>query len=120
MDYLTKIGMDNIDKYEKELRAYAISKLKKVPNIIIYNENAESGIITFNIKGVFAQDEGTLLNSKGFALRSGQHCAKALVNFLKTPATVRCSLYFYNTKEEVDALYEALTSGGDFLDAYFA
>lgn len=120
VDYLTKIGMDNIDKYEKELRAYAISKLKKVPNIIIYNENAESGIITFNIKGVFAQDEGTLLNSKGFALRSGQHCAKALVNYLKTPATVRCSLYFYNTKEEVDALYEALTTGGDFLDAYFA
>ncbi len=120
IDYLENIGMDNINKYERELREYAIKKLEKVPNIIIYNKNAESGIITFNIKGVFAQDEATLLNSKGLALRSGQHCAKVLNDFLKTPATVRCSLYFYNTKEDINALYEALTTGGDFLDAYFA
>ncbi len=120
IDYLENIGMDNINKYETELREYAIKKLEKVPNIIIYNKNAESGIITFNIKGVFAQDEATLLNSKGLALRSGQHCAKVLNDFLKTPATVRCSLYFYNTKEDINALYEALTTGGDFLDAYFA
>lgn len=120
IDYLENIGMDNINKYERELREYAIKKLEKVPNIIIYNKSAESGIITFNIKGVFAQDEATLLNSKGLALRSGQHCAKVLNDFLKTPATVRCSLYFYNTKEDINALYDALTTGGDFLDAYFA
>ena len=118
--YLKKIGLKNIDEYEKELRTYAVSRLKEVPNIIIYNENADAGIITFNIKGVFAQDEATYLNSKGFALRSGQHCAKMLDGFLKEFATVRCSIYFYTTKEEIDSLVETLKKGDNFLDAYFA
>lgn len=118
--YLSQIGMENILKYEQELREYAIQKMKEVPNIIIYNENAESGIITFNIKGVFAQDLATYLNSKGIACRSGQHCAKILHHFLKEIATVRMSLYFYNTKEDIDLLCEALKTGGNFLDAYFA
>lgn len=120
INYIESIGLDNIRKYEEELRAYLISKLEEVPNVIIYNKNAESGIVTFNIKDVFAQDEATYLNSKGIACRSGQHCAKILVDFLKVVATVRCSLYFYNTKEEVDYFVEALKGGGDFLDAYFA
>lgn len=118
--YLKRIGLKNIDEYEKELRTYAVSRLKEVPNIIIYNENADAGIITFNIKGVFAQDEATYLNSKGFALRSGQHCAKMLDGFLKEFATVRCSIYFYTTKEEIDSLVETLKKGDNFLDAYFA
>ena len=119
-EYIMDIGIENIEQYEKELRAYAIKRFKEVPNIIIYNENADAGIITFNIKGVFAQDEATFLNSKGLALRSGQHCAKILKNFLKELATVRCSFYFYTTKEEIDYLVETLKNGGDFLDAYFA
>ena len=118
--YLKNIGIENIEKYEKELRTYAVSRLKEVPNIIIYNENADAGIVTFNIKGVFAQDEATLLNSKGLALRSGQHCAKMLPEFLKEVATVRCSMYFYTTKEEIDYLVETLKKGDNFLDAYFA
>ena len=89
-------------------------------NIIIYNKNADSGIITFNIKGVFAQDAATYLNSKGICVRSGQHCAKILMDFLNTHATLRASFYLYTTKEEVDALVEACKTGGDFLDAYFA
>ena len=119
-EYVMNIGMDNIQKYEKELRSYALNRLNEVPNIIIYNEHADAGIITFNIKGVFAQDEATYLNSKGLALRSGQHCAKILNKFLNEIATVRCSIYFYTTKEEIDYLVETLKSGGDFLDAYFA
>ena len=119
-EYVMNIGMENINKYEKELRTYAINRLKEVTNIVIYNEHADAGIITFNIKGVFAQDEATYLNSKGLALRSGQHCAKILNKFLNELATVRCSIYFYTTKEEIDYLVETLESGGDFLDAYFA
>lgn len=118
--YIQSIGIENIAKYEKELREYAINKMKEVKDIIIYNENAESGIISFNIKGVFAQDLATLLNSKGIACRSGNHCAKILKNQINEIATVRASLYLYNTKEEIDALVEALKEGGNFLDAYFA
>lgn len=117
--YLESIGMDNIESHEKELKKYAISKLKQLDNVILYNENAESGIITFNIKDVFAQDAATYFNSKGICVRSGQHCAKILIDFLGTVATVRASIYFYNTFEDIDALVEACKKAGDFLDAYF-
>ena len=118
--YIKQIGLENITKYEKELREYAINKMKDVKDIVIYNESADAGIISFNIKGVFAQDLATLLNSKGIACRSGNHCAKLLHHQIKEIATVRASLYFYNTKEDIDALVEALKEGGNFLDAYFA
>lgn len=117
--YLESIGMDNIENHEKELRKYAIAKLKQLDNVILYNENAESGIITFNIKDVFAQDAATYFNSKGICVRSGQHCAKILIDFLGTVATVRASIYFYNTFEDINALVEACKKAGDFLDAYF-
>lgn len=119
IDYLMKIGMDDIEKYETELHDYAISKLKTIKDLIIYNPTADSGIITLNYKGVFAQDEASYLNSHGICVRSGEHCAKLLKDVLKTPATVRVSFYFYNTKQEIDELYEALKNGGNFLDAYF-
>ncbi|MBR1581467.1 MAG: SufS family cysteine desulfurase [Bacilli bacterium] len=119
IDYVNKIGMEEIHKYELELRNYAVSKLKTLQNLIIYNEFAEGGIITINVKDVFAQDEASYLNSKGICVRSGEHCAKILHDFLKTMATVRISFGLYNTKEEIDVLYETLKNGGDFLDAYF-
>ena len=119
IDYINSIGIENIEMYEKELKKYAISKLKELDNVIIYNENSECGIITFNVKDVFAQDAGSFFNSKGIAVRTGLHCAKILNEFLKTDSTVRASLYFYNTKEEIDAFVEACKSGGDFLDAFF-
>lgn len=119
IDYLSSLGMENINQHEKELKRYAIEKLKETGNAIIYNENSESGIVSFNIKDVFAQDAATFLNSKGIACRSGQHCAKALNEFLGTPATVRASFYLYTTKEDIDALADAVKHGKDFLDAYF-
>ena len=120
VEYLTNVGMENIREYEDDLRKYAIEKLKSNNKVILYNETAESGIITFNIKDVFAQDEATYLNSQGIACRSGQHCAKVLLDYLGEVATVRASLYFYNTKEDIDIFVSALEKGGDFLDAYFA
>lgn len=117
--YLMNIGMDNIRKYESELRKYAIEKLVKNKNLIIYNKDADSGIITFNYKDVFAQDEATYLNKHGICVRSGQHCAKILMDLLGCDATVRASLYFYNTFEDIDDLVNSLENGGDFLDAYF-
>ncbi len=120
VEYLNNLGMDNIENYEKELKKYAISKLKELDNVILYNETSETGIITFNIKNVFAQDAGSYFNSKGICVRTGLHCAKMLNDFLKTDATVRASLYFYNTKEEIDVFVDACKNGGDFLDAFFA
>ena len=119
IDYLNNIGMENIEKHELELRKYAISKLKKLSNIIIYNEKADSGIITINVKDVFSQDEATYLNSKGICVRSGMHCAKLLTNYLGNTGTVRISFYFYNNKEDIDQLIDALKNGGNILDAYF-
>lgn len=117
--YLTSIGMENIEEHEAKLRKRAIAGMEKLPNVIIYNPTAESGIITFNVKNVFAQDEASLLNSKGVAVRSGQHCAKILTGFLHADATVRASLYLYNDEEDVDQFLDALKNGGDFLDAFF-
>lgn len=118
--YIEKVGIENIRKHELELKKYAVEKLHTVKDIVIYNENSESGIVSFNLKGVFAQDLATLLNSKGIAVRSGNHCAKILKNQIHEIATVRASFYLYTTKEDIDALVEALKEGGNFLDAYFA
>lgn len=118
-EFIMSIGLDEIHAHEIELQEYALSKLQNDPSVIIYNKNARNGIICFNKKDVFAQDEGSLLNYHGIAVRSGQHCAKMLVDYLGTPATCRMSLYFYNTKEDVDIFVDALLNGGDFLDAFF-
>lgn len=106
-EYLLSIGMDNIHEYEKEIRAYAIDKLSKLDNIEIINPNNEYGPIDFNAKGVFAQDAAGFLASKNIAVRSGNHCAKILHNIIGTDQSIRASLYFYNTKEEIDRFVEA-------------
>ena len=113
------IGLDNINAYEEELKRYAVEKLEETGNAIIYNPKSEAGIVTFNIKDVFAQDAASFLNSRGIACRSGQHCAKILIDYLKVVATVRASFYFYTTKEDIDALADAVKHGKEFLDAYF-
>jgi len=110
IEYLNKIGMDKIHKYELNLRNYALSKLKNIPNIIIYNEKSESGIITFNMKGIFPQDLAIYLNKYKICVRAGSHCAKILKDDLGIKNTVRISLYFYNTKEEIDKLIEVLSN----------
>ena len=110
IEYLNKIGVDKIHEYEIELRNYAINKLKELDNIIIYNEKSKSGIITFNIKGVFPQDTAIYLNKFHICVRAGSHCAKILKDDLGIKNTVRISLYFYNTKEEIDKLIEALNN----------
>ena len=103
IQYLLSIGLDNIHEYEKELRAYAIDKLSQLDNIEIINPDNLYGPIDFNAKGVFAQDAAGFLASKNIAVRSGNHCAKILHNIIHTDQSIRASLYFYNTKEEIDA-----------------
>lgn len=119
VEFLESIGIENIHKHDQELCAYAISEMEKIDDIIIYNKDAQNGIVTFNKKGIFAQDEATLFNSKGIAIRSGQHCAKILKDYLGCIATCRMSTYLYTTKEDIDAFLDVLRNGGDILDAYF-
>ena len=108
LKYLKNIGIDKIHEYEVNLREYAINKLKELDNIILYNKDEKTGIITFNIEGVFPQDTAIYLNKYHICVRAGSHCAKILKDDLGIKNTVRMSLYFYNTKEEVDKLIEVL------------
>ena len=107
IEYLLSIGMENIHAYEAELRKYAIEKLSKLDNIEIINPDNVYGPIDFNAKGVFAQDAAGFLASKNIAVRSGNHCAKILHNIIGTDQSIRASLYFYNTKEDIDKFVEA-------------
>ena len=107
IDYLMEIGMDEIEAYEKQLRAYFCSRMKELDNIELLNPDNASGPITFNAKGVFAQDAAGYLASRNIAVRSGNHCAKILHEITGTDQSIRASLYFYNTKEEVDRFVEA-------------
>lgn len=108
IDYINKIGINNIEKYVLELRSYAINKLSKLNNIDIYNKNINSSTIVFNVKNVHSQDTATYLNKMGICVRAGNHCAKILKDEIGVTNTCRISLYFYNTKQEIDKLVEAL------------
>ena len=108
--YIEQIGVDNISKYEQELKIYAINKLEQNENIIIYNKHSKSGIITFNYKDIFAQDLAIYLNKYNICVRAGNHCAKILKDEINVKNTCRISLYFYNTKEEIDKLCDVLNN----------
>ena len=116
INYVTSIGVDNIHKHELELKKYLISKIENMDNIIIYNKHTESGIVTFNIKDVFAQDTSIYLNTYGIAIRAGNHCAKILKDEIGIKNTCRISFYIYNTFEEVDKLVDALKNSDKLYD----
>ena len=108
IEYINKIGIDKISEYESDLRKYAISKLKEVPNIIIYNEFSEAGIIDINMKDIFAQDLAIYLNKYKICVRAGNHCAKILKEELGIKNTCRISFALYNDYKEIDRLVEVL------------
>ena len=108
IEYLSSIGLDVIMQYEKELKAYFVSKLEDIEGIIFYNKDSDSGILSFNIEGVSSVDVAKYLNSFHICVRAGNHCSKMLKEDMVIPSTVRASLYFYNTKEEIDLFVSAL------------
>ena len=116
IDYLKNIGLDNIHNYEKELKRYLIDRIKTVPNVKIYNESDESGILLFNLGEYFSQDVAIFLNNYKICIRAGNHCAKMLQEAIEKTNTCRVSLYFYNTKEEIDKLIEALLNQDKIFD----
>ena len=114
--YLNRVGMNQIQKYEKNLKAYLIDKLSGITNLIIYNEESDSGILSFNIDGVFSQDASVYLNNYNICVRAGNHCAKMLKDEMNIKNTVRVSLYFYNNKEDIDKLVNVLKSSKNIFD----
>ena len=113
IDYLQSIGMDKIYQYEKELKRYLVSKLENNTKVILYNKSTDSGVLAFNLEGIFSQDTAIYLDHYNICVRAGNHCAKILKDEINIKNTCRISLYFYNTKEEIDKLVEVLEKSDD-------
>ncbi|QSO54375.1 cysteine desulfurase [Alicyclobacillus curvatus] len=117
VDYLQKIGMENIRQHDREITSYALTRLREIPELDIYGpaDGAErGGLVTFNLGKIHPHDVSTVLDAEGVAIRAGHHCAQPLMRILNVPATARASFYFYNTKSDVDALVNALASAKEF------
>lgn len=111
IDYINKIGYENIEKEEKGLTEYARKELEKLDFLDLYltpNKENHSSVFSFNIKGIHPHDVASILDTEGVYVRSGNHCAQPLLRYLGIDSTCRASLYFYNTKEEIDKLVKAL------------
>jgi len=111
VDYLSKIGMENVHEHEREITSYAIRRMAEVKEITIYGPKDVAkrvGVLSFNLGDVHAHDLASILDEEGIAIRSGHHCAQPLMEFLNVPAMSRASFYIYNTKEEVDVFMNAL------------
>ena len=109
IDYLNSIGFDNIAKYEHELFEYATEKLLQIEGLIIFvTAKEKTSVISFNIDGIHPYDIGTIIDKKGIAVRTGHHCAQPIMEFYHIPGTIRASFAFYNTKEEIDVMVEAI------------
>lgn len=106
--YLNKIGMEKIHDREVHLRNYLIEKLLPINHIDIINLEADSGVVAFNVDGIFSQDVAYFLNKYNICVRAGSHCAKILKNATGVVNTLRISLYFYNTESEIDEFVELL------------
>ena len=109
LDYINAIGMTEIAQYEAELLAYATASLLKIPGVKIYGVAPEkTPVISFNVEGIHPYDIGSILDKMGIAVRTGHHCAQPIMDYYQIPGTVRASLSFYNTYEEIDRMLEAL------------
>ena len=113
ISYIKNIGIDKIKEYEKNLRRYLIKRISELDFIELYNKDNDSNIVAFNIKGVFAQDTAVYLDKYNICVRAGNHCAKMIDNVFNVSNTVRISLSFYNTKEEVDLLINVLKNSSN-------
>lgn len=110
IDYLSAIGMDQIESWEHELLQYATEKIEKLPGLtIIGNAEKKGAIISFKVEGIHPLDIGTMLDLKGIAIRTGHHCAQPLMQQYALPAAARASFGLYTTKEEIDHFIEALS-----------
>ncbi len=111
VDYLHKIGMENVEDYEEEITGYAWKRMGEVQGLVTYGPRDiehRVGLVSFNLGDIHPHDLASILDEEGVAIRSGHHCAQPLMEFLNVPAMSRASFYIYNTKEEVDVFINVL------------
>ena len=116
LDYMNSLGFENIRQYEDKLLKYATEKLKEIDGLIIYGDvKNKTSVISFNISGIHSYDIGSIIDKYGVAVRTGQHCAQPIMDHFDIPGTVRVSLSFINTFEEIDILQEAIIKAKSML-----
>ena len=116
LDYMNSLGFENIRQYEDKLLKYATEKLKEIDGLIIYGDvKNKTSVISFNISGIHSYDIGSILDKYGVAVRTGQHCAQPIMDHFDIPGTVRVSLSFINTFEEIDILQKAIIKAKSML-----
>jgi len=109
LDYINKIGIENIATQEDALLQYATQKLKEIDNITIYGTSKnKASVLSFNLNGIHPFDVGSIIDKLGIAVRTGHHCTQPIMQYYDIPGTVRASFAFYNTKEEIDRFIEAV------------
>ncbi|CAH0140001.1 cysteine desulfurase [Peribacillus simplex] len=122
IDFLEEIGLDNIERHEHKLAAYAMEKMSAVQGLTIFGpKDAEkrAGVITFNINDVHPHDVATVLDADGIAVRAGHHCAQPLMKWLDVSSTARASFYLYNTEEDIDKLVSGLVKTKEYFSNVF-
>lgn len=123
IDYIENIGYEKIHEKEQELLKYAKQELEKLDYLTLYytkNEDKHSGVISFNINGVHPHDVASILDTEGVCIRSGNHCAQPLMRALGIDSTCRASVYFYNTKEDIDMLIKGIEKTYSMFKKYIA
>ncbi|KFN92369.1 SufS family cysteine desulfurase [Tetragenococcus muriaticus 3MR10-3] len=119
IDYLNKLGLDEVYRYEKELVHYVLPRLEAIDGLTVYGPSDpldHTGVIAFNLDGLHPHDLTTALDMQGVAVRAGHHCAQPLLKYLDTVATARASFYLYNTKDDADHLIEAIKETKEFFN----
>lgn len=122
IDFLQDIGLDNIEKHEHALAAYAMDKMSTIEGMTIYgpkDAGKRAGLVTFNLDDVHPHDVATVLDADGIAVRAGHHCAQPLMKWLKASATARASFYLYNTEEDIDKLVSGLVKTKEYFSDVF-
>ena len=117
VDYLKKVGMENVLAHEQELSIYAYEKLSEMDKIIMYGPEPSKkvGVFSFNVKNIHPHDVGSVLDQFGVAIRTGHHCAQPLMRELGITGSARMSFYIYNSKEDIDVVVEGLKKSIDML-----
>ena len=122
IDFLTELGLENIEAYEHKLAAYAMDQMETIDGLTIYgprDANKRCGLVTFNLDDVHPHDVATVLDMNGIAVRAGHHCAQPLMKWLQVTATARASFYMYNDEADIDALVAGLRGAKEYFNDVF-
>jgi len=122
IDFLEEIGLDEIEKHEHELAAYAMERMSTIDGLTMFgpkDPGERAGIVTFNLDDVHPHDVATVLDMNGIAVRAGHHCAQPLMKWLQVTATARASFYVYNSEEDIDRLVAGLSTAKEYFNDVF-